>query len=287
MRVNGNSNLISIFSNQTLKTKQTMTKRSLSLGMRDRYVHGSDNTSCTYSANVGLKRGRDTSSVLDIINFNYLDIMKQKCDKQFSFIIGGKEYLKSELPAVSADRCEEIKAVNNTVDFSNSRYYKYTEKDGRVHTFTCTNDHVDQPYSDLVSGRQSDDSYQVAKFWNMLSRDGTYLSLYYSKEKQVQFLNDAGITKGFFTVKTGDHKQEYYYSHGNAGVAVRKFEYDATYDMLAKRGTALFNEYEVGSIFKIGGKEYALNEQRKLDIPYGEDIFDIEFPDHFQGELIE
>lgn len=82
----------------------------------------------------------------------------------------------------------------------------------------------------------------------------------------------------------GDHKQEYYYSHGNAGVAVRKFEYDATYDMLAKRGTALFNEYEVGSIFKIGGKEYALNEQRKLDIPYGEDIFDIEFPKQMQGE---
>lgn len=287
MRVNGNSNLISIFSNQTLKTKQTMTKRSLSLGMRDRYVHGSDNTSCTYSANVGLKRGRDTSSVLDIINFNYLDIMKQKCDKQFSFIIGGKEYLKSELPTISADKCEEIKAVNNTIDFSNGRYYKYTEKDGRVHTFTCTNNHLDQPYSDLISGRQSDASYQIAKFWNMLSRDGTYLSLYYSKEKQEQILNDAGITKGFFTVKVGDHKQEYYYSHGNAGVAVRKFEYDATYDMLAKRGTALFNEYEVGSIFKIGGKEYALNEQRKLDIPYGEDIFDIEFPDHFQGELTE
>ena len=287
MRVNGNSNLISIFSNQTLKTKQTMTKRSLSLGMRYRYVQGSDNTSCTYSANVGLKRGRDTSSVLDIINFNYLDIMKQKCDKQFSFIIGGKEYLKSELPAISADKCEEIKAVNNTIDFSNGRYYKYTEKDGRVHTFTCTNNHLGQPYSDLVSGRQSDASYQIAKFWNMLSRDGTYLSLYYSKEKQEQILNDAGITKGFFTVKVGDHKHEYYYSHGNAGVAVRKFEYDATYDMLAKRGTALFNEYEVGSIFKVGGKEYALNEQRKLDIPYGEDIFDIEFPDHFQGEITE
>ena len=43
----------------------------------------------------------------------------------------------------------------------------------------------------------------------------------------------------------------------------------------------------LGSIFKIGGKEYALNEQRKLDIPYGEDIFDIEFPDHFQGEITE
>jgi len=286
MRINSNINLMS-FTYQTIKSKQTTKNSTMSLGRRDSYIHGSDNTSGVYSANSGLKRGSANSSVLDRINFNYLDIMKQKCDKQFSFIIGGKEYLKSELPAVAADRCEEIKAVNNTINFSNDRYYKYTEKDGRIHTFTCTNNQVNQPYSDLVSGRQSNASYQVAKFWNMLSRDGTYLSLYYSKEKQEQFLNDAGITKGFFTVKTGDHKQEYYYSHGNAGVAVRKFEYDATYDMLAKRGTALFNEYEVGSIFKIGGKEYALNEQRKLDIPYGEDIFDIEFPDHFRDEIIE
>ena len=63
----------------------------------------------------------------------------------------------------------------------------------------------------------------------------------------------------------GDHQQEYFYSHGNAGVAVRKFEYDATYDMFVNRGTALFNKYEVGSIFKIGGKEYKLNE-RDFDV---------------------
>ena len=278
MRINTSADLTGLFPNQKTISKQSTKKSTISSELRDSYVHGSDNTSCVYSANGGLKRGGASSSVLDMINFNYLDIMKQKCDKQFSFIIGGKEYLKSRLPAVSANMCEEINAVNNTVDFTNGRYYKHTEKDGRVHTFTCTNDHVDQPYSDLVSGRQSDASYQVAKFWNMLSRDGTYISLYYSAEKQEQFLNDVGITKGFFTVKAGKHQQEYFYSHGNAGVAVRKFEYDATYDMFVKRGTALFNKYEVGSVFKIGGKEYALNDQRKLDIPYGEDIFDIEFP---------
>lgn len=35
---------------------------------------------------------------------------------------------------------------------------------------------------------------------------------------------------------------------------------------------------EIGTVFKFGGKEYTLNEQRKYDIPYGEDIFDIQFP---------
>ena len=137
---------------------------------------------------------------------------------------------------------------------------------------------MEQPYSDLIPGRQNNDSFQICKFWILLSKDGTYLSLYYSQDQQRQMLNDAGITGGFFFVQIGDRKQDYFYSNGNAGVAVRQFEYDATYDMLAKRGTALFNDYEVGSIFKIGGKEYALNEERKLDIPYVEDIFDIQFP---------
>jgi hypothetical protein len=32
----------------------------------------------------------------------------------------------------------------------------------------------------------------------------------------------------------------------------------------------------------IGGKEYILNEDRKFDIPYGEDIFDVQFPKRAQ-----
>jgi hypothetical protein len=31
-------------------------------------------------------------------------------------------------------------------------------------------------------------------------------------------------------------------------------------------------------VFKIGGKEYILGEDRKFDVPYGDDIFDIEWP---------
>lgn len=31
-------------------------------------------------------------------------------------------------------------------------------------------------------------------------------------------------------------------------------------------------------MFKIGGKDYILNESHMLDIPYGEDIFDIQYP---------
>ncbi len=78
-----------LFPNQKTISKQSTKKSMISSELRDSYVHGSDNTSCVYSANGGLKRGGASFSVLDMINFNYLDIMKQKCDKQFSFIIGG------------------------------------------------------------------------------------------------------------------------------------------------------------------------------------------------------
>ena len=115
MRISTSSSLMSLFQNQRIEHKQSIKKATILLSNRDSYVKGGDNTSCVYSAKVGLKLGSATSSVLDMINFNYLDIMKQKCDKQFSIIIGGKEYLKSELPTVSADKCKEIKAVNNII----------------------------------------------------------------------------------------------------------------------------------------------------------------------------
>ena len=101
------------------------------------------------------------------------------------------------------------------------------------------------------------------------------MGLYYDEYTQRQYLNDAGIKEGFFSVQIGNKKQEYYYSNGLAGVAVPKWQYDADYDMLVKRGSALFNEYEPGSIFKMGGKEYTLSANRTFDIPYGTDPFEI------------
>ena len=102
------------------------------------------------------------------------------------------------------------------------------------------------------------------------------MGLYYSADEQKRLLNDAGIREGFSSVESGSRKQDYFYSNGSAGVAVRKFEYDAVYDMFTNRGSALFNKYEVGTIIKVGGKEYTMNADGKFDIPYGEDIFDIQ-----------
>ena len=115
---------------------------------------------------------------------------------------------------ISTLRCNEIKAVNNKVVLDNKHYYGYQDKRGNKHVFACLNNRLEQPYSDLISGRQNNDSFQICKFWNLLSKDGTYLSLYYSQEQQRQMLNDAGITEGFFSVQIGDRKQDYFYSNG-------------------------------------------------------------------------
>jgi hypothetical protein len=40
----------------------------------------------------------------------------------------------------------------------------------------------------------------------------------------------------------------------------------------------VWDDYAVGSVFEIGGKDYILDENKKLDIPYGADIYDIEYP---------
>jgi len=282
MRINGQSSMrigqmILTGSNRTGVSKHN---NALTKKCRDEYIQGVIQPSFTYSKNSA--RSSISRSVVDTINFGYMGIHKNHGESVNSIKVNGTEYLKKDIPAVNPKWCTQIMAKNNVVHFDNGQYYKYTDTEGNTHTFSCDHDRLAQPYSDLISGRQNSKSYGIAKFWNMLSQDGTYLGLYYSAAEQKQFLNDAGIKEGFFAVESGVRKQDYFYSNGNAGVAVRKFEYDAVYDMFANRGSALFNEYDIGSVFMIGGKEYILNDDRKFDIPYGEDIFDVQFPKRAQ-----
>lgn len=53
-------------------------------------------------------------------------------------------------------------------------------------------------------------------------------------------------------------------------------------------GGILLDEYEAGDIFKIGDKEYILSENHTLDIPYGEDIYNLEYPSNYKfGKKVE
>lgn len=227
-----------------------------------------------YTAPRGKIAGKVSDEILDKINFAYLD----GTEMSDSFIFGGVEYDKEDFPEISLDRCEKPKAENNALVFQSGKYYQVTDESGKPHILTCTYGQMTQPLSNTKRGVVDDTSFEIGEFWNKLSKNGTFIGSYYSLETERRLLNEAGITEGFFSVQVGDNKQDYYYSNGNAGIAVPKERYDNTYHMFMEYTETLFRDYEPGAVFKVGGKEYVLSEDKKLDLPYGADIYDVKWP---------
>ncbi|MDE6252140.1 MAG: hypothetical protein K2M78_05815 [Lachnospiraceae bacterium] len=262
--------LISLLAMQDKKNDKTR----ISDSKRDNYISGENNVYEIYG-NKAEENGKYSQTILDAINFGYRNIEIE--EGETSFYIGNVNYLKKDIPAINIRQCLEIKAVNNKVTFTNGKYYRFKDSSGIYRAVTCRYDGIGQPYSELAAKKANDASYRFSQFWNLLAWDGTYIGLYYSRAEERQMLNDAGITEGFFSVEVGSNKQEYFYSNGISGAAVRKFEYDETYNMFINpRG--VLDEYDAGSVFIIGGNEYILSEDKKLDIPYGEDVCDVKYP---------
>jgi len=42
------------------------------------------------------------------------------------------------------------------------------------------------------------------------------------------------------------------------------------------------NHYKTGAVIKIDGTDYTVDENGKIDVPYGVDIFDIKFPSYYE-----
>ena len=70
---------------------------------------------------------------------------------------------------------------------------------------------------------------------------------------------------------------QFFYSNGNAGTAVPKERYDNTYHFFMEDTDTVFRDYEPGDVFLVGGKKYVLSEDKKLDLPYGADIYDMKW----------
>mgnify|MGYP001036655425 CR=1 FL=1 len=211
-------------------------------------------------------------AIVDIINFDLGSVVEDET----GFAIDGVKYLRKDMPSVSLDRCNEIRAENNEIVFERGKYYKFQDREGKYHVLDCRGNSVSQPYSEQTMKRQNEESFQMGKFWGCIGCEGVYGSKYYSDEEQRKILKEAGIQEGFFSVQVGDKRQELFLSNGAAGAVVPKRRYDGTYNMFMN--TNILDDYAVGSVFVIGGKEYILDEHKKLDIPYGADIYDIKFP---------
>lgn len=269
---------------QSSENNDAYTKTLLSKGRQDSYVAGENSVYVIYGRNAKInteKKGEFSGAVLDAINFNYWKMWRNGVkETDTSLTYGDVKYLKSEIPQVDLDKCLEIKAENNRVIFTSGNYYGFHDSSGNFHALACACDMVGQPYSELLVNKANDISYRVGQFWNLLSWDGTYIGLYYSREEERKMLNDAGITEGFFSVEVGSQKCEYFYSNGRSGTSVLKERYDERYESMFTDTWDWWwlTEYEPGSVFKIGGKDYVLSEDRKLDVPYGVDIYDVQYP---------
>lgn len=115
-------------------------------------------------------------------------------------------------------------------------------------------------------------------FWMRLTQNPTFMGLTYSAEDTRNRLYSAGIQKGFFQVTVGDHTATQFLSEGkNAAAVYSKAYYDDQYYNYIKSG-GICRDYEPGDVFKIDGDEYTVTADRKLDVPYGADIWNIEWP---------
>lgn len=112
-------------------------------------------------------------------------------------------------------------------------------------------------------------------FWNSLAKEnpsGIYMK--FSNEEIRSRLAEAGLENGFFTASIGGRTVTHYLSQGeNASAVHSKEQYNDRYNMITNG--QFFKQFEAGHKVMIGGKEYVLGEDKKLDIEYGADIFDL------------
>ncbi len=112
-------------------------------------------------------------------------------------------------------------------------------------------------------------------FWNCLNKKNpSGIATKFSNEEIRSRLANAGIQSGFFTVTVGGRIATHYLSQGKNTAAVHsKEQYDERYDRMTSG--RFFKQFQAGQKVTVGGKEYVLGEDKKLDIKYGADIFDL------------
>ena len=189
--------------------------------------------------------------------------------------VGGKKYFDpDELNAALGKGSEKtVSTGNNAISFDKYSYYKFTGKDGREHTVLSLGGALSTGL--LGNSSYDNEASDYVNFWNSLAREnpsGIYMK--FSNEEIRNRLAEAGIENGFFTVSIGGRSVTHYLSQGeNASAVHSKAQYDDRYNMITSG--QFFKQFEAGQKVMIGGEEYVLGEDKKVDIEYGADVFDI------------
>ena len=203
--------------------------------------------------------------------------------------VDGISFTSNQIPPIDVSSLSEIKANNNVMDFGYNNYFKYVSSDGKEHALFTNDKGIGAIFSERLRGAERDPvGLEYAKFWRyMSSNDPASMGLSFSDSEIRSYLSQAGIKNGFFTVKMGNREATQFYTESKTAFAVHSQKrYDSKYSHITSTGYELMN-YEPGSVFKIGDNEYVLSENHTLDIPYGEDIYNLQYPDNYRfGEKI-
>ena len=189
----------------------------------------------------------------------------------------------NQIPPIDENLLDEVKAENQVIDFCKNKYFKYVSPDGKTHKMMSSSASIGIIPTEFMRGVPPDEELnKYSYFWNhLLSSDPinfTYRGERIPNEQLRQWLDESGIQHGFFTVKIGERESVCFYSATKqTSVVMSKERYDEHYQMLVQ-GIGFMDEYEAGTVFHIAGKDYVMSESHTLDIPYGEDIYDMRWP---------
>ncbi|SFB14176.1 hypothetical protein SAMN05216249_110100 [Acetitomaculum ruminis DSM 5522] len=217
-----------------------------------------------------------SKKTLDEINLDLRNIKFQDDVME----VNGVFFKANQIPKIRTHLLKEVKANDNVMDFGKNNCFRYTSDDGKEHCAYTSTKGIHIVYSEYLRGAPSDDELnRYLNFWNNMNTDDpVYINLSYSDAEIEKYLSEAGIEKGFFTVKMGDQEEtQFYSSTKTANIIQAKWRYDIKYKCLTSDKSFL-KEFEPGSIIKIGGVDYVVKDNHTLDVPYGADIYDIQYP---------
>lgn len=256
-------------------------KNSIFNGKRDSYVRSTAYESGIYTVSSTRKNTHISDSVMTIMNNDISNITK--CGDMYE--CGGIYFTAEQIPKINVEILDEVKAKNNIIDFGKCHYFKYVDAEGENHCLYTDEKGIGSVVSEIMRGEPYDaDLEKYASFWRyMMTEDPIYIGLTYSDEEIRSYMSEAGMETGFFTVRMGDREMTQFFSATKVTSPIQSKErYDLRYQSLTSDGN-LLNGYEPGSVFKIDGTEYILSSAHTLDIPYGEDIYNLKYPDNYRG----
>ncbi len=196
----------------------------------------------------------------------------------------GIRFTRKNIPEIPESEFEEIKAVNNVIDFGKSNYFKYVSRNGKEYRLYSTKKGcISSLETDRLLKKENDLALQrYAHFWNWCMEDVTTLNnnapaVGFTRKEEQKYLEEMGVGYGFVTIKMGNRENTLFRTKSKwHGELINKYKYDSKYEYM--RTSVFGKQFGAGAVITIGGKEYIFDANCQIDIPYGADIYDVKYP---------